>query len=124
MALLKAGKYSLKEGTPKGPETIRSISLLRKLGQLRISGSEDFSNLARLLRLFSLFCQASCSKGLITFKCTVCLLAVRLDLGEYPACKSSFGSDLNASAKIISSMLSIRVVSLSDEFLVVGSRNS
>ena len=29
MALLKAGKYSLKEGTPKGLETIRSICLLR-----------------------------------------------------------------------------------------------
>ena len=56
MPLLKAGKYFLKEGTPKGQEKIRSICLLRKLGQLRISGSEDFSNLARLLRLFSLFC--------------------------------------------------------------------
>ena len=82
------------------------------------------SNFTRLPNLFSLcFAKFLVPKDIIHSRVPFVSFAGRLDLGEYFATSSS-GSDLNASAMIISSMLSNRVVSLSDEFLNVGSRNS
>ena len=47
--------FEVEDGTSEYLETVRPIGLLRKFDQFGFSGSENFSNFARLLNLLSCF---------------------------------------------------------------------